>query len=454
MTPPSKGGILFDFVIYVCSYGQTCDETAKCIDNIHKNLPYRFEPRWVTRDALIGRSRSRAASQFLFCDDAPFMIFIDGDIIFSPADIEMMYRSLQAGYEVIGGVYSVADGSFVPAQAFKPLPFDGQIHEMRYISTGFMGISRKALKKIRNDLNLPHLHMGEWCENWPFFESGGLPKEKIYISEDWDFCNKARAVGIKVWLHTGIQVGHLKVRVIPAQEAIQAMISRGQQGAQPVTAECLAQTTLINDLNDYLGTPREDFLTELRGNPAAKHAEEWKGWKGTTEDFYRTNKTQMYDLAIFNNQTAYWQDRVSPLGPERNKKILDFGCGLGTTALFLAQNRNEVVGYDLNAEMIKFANFRKKRFGLTSVTYTTQRPKDLSQFDLVIAIDVLEHIEDLHSLLLELGAGMKSEARLYHCDVFGDQHTHPMHFDHSAHINEWLKEAGFIVWDNRFAVKK
>jgi len=49
---------------------------------------------------------------------------------------------------------------------------------------------------------------------------------------------------------------------------------------------------------------------------------------------------------------------------------------------------------------------------------------------------------------------MKPDARLYHADVFGDQLTHPMHFDHSKNIDEWLKEAGFVVVDNRMAIKK
>lgn len=447
---------MFDFVIYLCSYGMTNDETAKCIDRLHTQTRYNFEARWVTRDALIGRSRSRAASQFLFCEDSPFMIFVDGDIIFQPADIEGIYRSLQAGYHVVGGVYSVADGTFVPVQAYKALPFDGQIYEMKYVSTGFMGISRVALKTVRDKLNLPHLHKGEWCECWPFFESGGLRQEKIYISEDWDFCNKVRGAGLQVHLHTGVRVGHIKQRVIPGEEAICNMVQKTQALTGVINTECLVQSTLVDDLAEFLNISIEDLGKQLLDNPPAKHAQEWRDWKGSAGDFYKENKTQFVDLALFNTHTAYWQDRVNPIGGQRDSKILDFGCGIGSASLFLAQNRNEVIGYDINPRLIDFCNFRRDKLGFSHATFTTEMP-DLADFDLVVAIDVLEHLENLRDFLLKLGQGMKSGAKLYHADcpkevLFIDT-VNPMHFDHTKDIDGWLKEAGFIPWDARWAIR-
>ena len=448
---------MFDFVIYICSYGMTVDETAKCIVELQRKTEYRFDVRWITRDALIGRSRSRAASNFLWCDDSPFMIFVDGDIMFQPSDIEKIYQAMQAGYEIVGGVYSVGDGTFVPAQSYKPLPFDGKIHEMKYVSTGFLGISRNALKKVRDDLKLPLLHKGEWCECWPFFESGGLPQEKIYISEDWDFCVKAHKVGVGVYLHTGVKVGHIKSRVITGDEAIQNMIQKSQsQISGVVNMECVVQSTIFDDLAEYLKIPMSELSAQLMDNPAAKHAQEWRDWKGSVEDFYRENKTQFIDLAFFNGQGAYWQDRLNPIGGQRNSKILDLGCGIGTASLFLAQNRNDVVGYDINPHLIEFCNFRKNKLGIEHASFTTEMPV-ASDFDLVIAIDFFEHLENLHDFLLELGRKMKPEARLYHADYNSCPWTpdiHPMHFDHRTEIDGWLQESGFIVWDSRWCVKK
>ena len=115
-------------------------------------------------------------------------------------------------------------------------------------------------------------------------------------------------------------------------------------------------------------------------------------------------------------------------------------------------NRNKVVGYDINPDLIRFAKFRNKKFGLKNVTFTTEKP-DFSKFDLIVATDALEHLEDLQSFLMELGQSMKVGAKLYHYDVWGEQDVTPMHFDHSTHIEDWLKEAGLYVWNENWAAK-
>ena len=96
---------------------------------------------------------------------------------------------------------------------------------------------------------------------------------------------------------------------------------------------------------------------------------------------------------------------------------------------------------------------RNKKFGLTNVDFTTIQPK-YGDFDIVTAMDTLEHIEDLQQFLLELGHGMKEGAKLYHYDVWGAQDTHPMHFDNHTKIKEWLEGAGFYVWNDQWAVKR
>ncbi|GAG96728.1 unnamed protein product, partial [marine sediment metagenome] len=69
------------------------------------------------------------------------------------------------------------------------------------------------------------------------------------------------------------------------------------------------------------------------------------------------------------------------------------------------------------------------------------------------AIDTLEHIEDLHPFLLMLGKRMSRGARFYHNDDFEHQEVSPMHFDHSEHLDEWLKKAGFLIWDEHWCIK-
>lgn len=446
---------MFDLVLYICSYGETRDETCKCLVNACLKSGYRLDVRWVTGDALIGRSRSRAASQFLWCDDSPFMVFIDSDIVFQPEDIEKIYRSQQAGYEIVAGMYSVADGTFVPAQGYKPLPFDGMVHEMKYVSTGFLGISRKALKQIRDTLKLPRLHRGDWCDCWAFFESGAKPDENIYISEDWFFCNLARTAGLKVYLHTGVKLGHIKKHVVSVDTAMQGMLQASYRQIAPINVDCIVQTTILKDLAGYLGKEEVEIIREMQLNdPCLALSEQWHKHSGSTEDFYRQGGAMhFYDLAMFNLQQAYWQQRIAPIALEQDKDVIDVGCGIGSASLFMAQNRNKVRGIDLNPTLIDFCNYRKQKLGLSNVSFSTELPESGS-FDLMLAIDMLEHIEELEPFLMKLGKLVKSGGKLYHVDMFENHHeVRPFHFDHSKIVDECLHKAGFRKFDNLWAVK-
>ena len=46
-----------------------------------------------------------------------------------------------------------------------------------------------------------------------------------------------------------------------------------------------------------------------------------------------------------------------------------------------------------------------------------------------------------------------SNAKFYHYDCFWEHEISPMHFDHSKQIDEWLKEAGFVIFNNHWCIK-
>lgn len=211
-----------DFFLQSVLYRSIDPHTAYCIERLHAVLPRKF--MWVplAGDALVARARSIAASLFLKSEIAPYMIFIDGDIVFEPEDIEKLYQDLCDGYDLVGGFYVVRDGSQSAHFGWDAnLPVNGKVNEVEYLSTGFTGISLKMLKQMREELKLPLLNEGEHSECWPFFESGAyvereehkgktiFSRKKIYISEDWDFCEKARKIGVKSYCDTSILLGHI-----------------------------------------------------------------------------------------------------------------------------------------------------------------------------------------------------------------------------------------------------
>ena len=92
-----------------------------------------------------------------------------------------------------------------------------------------MGISKYALNKLVKEYKYPDgktlklLHPNaRHMRSYPFFESKPMHldppdpsgTDKIWLSEDWDFCEKVRAIGMKVYADTRIQLGHVGQRVV------------------------------------------------------------------------------------------------------------------------------------------------------------------------------------------------------------------------------------------------
>ena len=200
---------MLDFILYTCSYGRVTVETIEAVERL-RETDYKFEWWFQSGDALIARSRSVAAYKFLLEGETPYMIFLDDDIVFEPKDIGGILESLEEKDVVCGLCCTQGDCRLAQYGWNGRVPMSGKVEDIEYISTGFLGISRKILEKIGK--NMPILHKGEWCECKSFFESKAY--KNIFLSEDYDFCHKVRGVGKRVYAHTGVMVKHIKNCII------------------------------------------------------------------------------------------------------------------------------------------------------------------------------------------------------------------------------------------------
>jgi 2-polyprenyl-3-methyl-5-hydroxy-6-metoxy-1,4-benzoquinol methylase len=92
-------------------------------------------------------------------------------------------------------------------------------------------------------------------------------------------------------------------------------------------------------------------------------------------------------------------------------KIVDVGCGSGVGTNVLSQEADFVWGIDKNAWSIEFANeaFRREKNG---IYYSSQETfdvidimtenRELMKFDIVVAIEIIEHIHDTHKFLNQI----------------------------------------------------
>lgn len=100
----------------------------------------------------------------------------------------------------------------------------------------------------------------------------------------------------------------------------------------------------------------------------------------------------------------------------KTTKILDVGCGRGDIALYLGRNSKEAIGIDYSKEAIELANSARVNFPLyiqKKVHFKIMNIKTLSfpsnYFDVVICIDVLEHLykKEVEGTMLEIKRVLK-----------------------------------------------
>jgi 2-polyprenyl-3-methyl-5-hydroxy-6-metoxy-1,4-benzoquinol methylase len=97
------------------------------------------------------------------------------------------------------------------------------------------------------------------------------------------------------------------------------------------------------------------------------------------------------------------------------EQVMDFGCGSGVMLPFLAQHSRRVTALD--PDLVPLERVRNLIPLPANVTVLDANEAALSQlapksFDLINALDVLEHVDDLHRTVLELLRLLKPGGRL------------------------------------------
>lgn len=101
---------------------------------------------------------------------------------------------------------------------------------------------------------------------------------------------------------------------------------------------------------------------------------------------------------------------VLSLIPQKPSKILDIGCGIGWTSLFLAKSGHEVLGIDISKYLIYEANKIKKQQKIKNLYYKTIDAEKLNiknKFDCVLFFNSLHHFEITKTVLKKTFIALK-----------------------------------------------
>lgn len=204
----------------------------------------RYRTHIIAEDALIPRSRARIMSIWLQENrESDVCVFIDWDIIFETRGqvpfLDMIVDACRETRSIVGGpcaVRSPKTWGNIRTLPDKPVDFGpGQgMQEVEYIGASFTAYHRDVVQAVADDSDLivpgpsspayyamfmpVAVELSEDQKVQVRMAMAGSPagwseediaRMKEYVSEDYVFCQHARALGHKVYVHGGVQPGHL-----------------------------------------------------------------------------------------------------------------------------------------------------------------------------------------------------------------------------------------------------
>ena len=169
----------------------------------------------LTNESLVTRGRNALASIFLR-SSASHLLFLDSDIGFGA---DAVLRLLGHGRPVMGGLYRskrlggadwVATFPGGKGATVRRDATTGAV-EVEAIGTGFLLLHRQVLEKLA-EAHPETLHQTEDGPAHALFEAGvdptAAPGEGRYLSEDFLFCARWRALGGEVWCDPAVRLEH------------------------------------------------------------------------------------------------------------------------------------------------------------------------------------------------------------------------------------------------------
>lgn len=196
--------------------GQFCDALVALVvhDATHsRHIPGNGGVIGAMGGPRVASTRNRVVRTFL---DNPalgsWLWFVDSDMVFAPDALDRLlaFADPVARPVVAGLCFSGSWGTLKMAPTLVDL--DGHLIEDwprgEPIEVGRTGaacllIHRSVLERMgKANADYPY----------PWFEDGHL--QGLEVGEDVTFCLRLNAMGIPVWVHTGIRVGHVKPWVI------------------------------------------------------------------------------------------------------------------------------------------------------------------------------------------------------------------------------------------------
>lgn len=226
------------FVATPCYGGVVTQRYMQCmcallLETASQNVRVQLE--LLGRESLITRGRNALVAKFLDDPEATHFMFIDADIGFEPAQV---LRMLAFDKDVVAGMYPLKEIGWDVAAVTRvqkgepldhaPLRFVGVACEGNekesedgfvtgsYAGAGFLLVKRCVFTRMTE--SYPFLRYSAAhttaapslsANQYAFFDCMIDEATGEYLSEDYAFCQRWRALGGKIWLDTRSVLAHI-----------------------------------------------------------------------------------------------------------------------------------------------------------------------------------------------------------------------------------------------------
>ena len=156
-------------------------------------------------------------------------------------------------------------------------------------------------------------------------------------------------------------------------------------------------------------------------------------WSSGLGHFYEQTDAFLYELAIWNcnkikRKMRRWIAEYLETNSQRNLNILSIGDGLGFDSMYLAQLGHNITYFEVSGYTEAFARkvFSQCEENITVITDQDKIPSN--KYDIVICLDVLEHVPDLHSYVETITGYIRPGGELIvHAPFYMIHHSNPTH---------------------------
>ena len=210
--------------------------------------------------------------------------------------------------------------------------------------------------------------------------------------------------------------------------------------------------SLVTELSEYTGLDPEHVEAQC-AQSLKSSAQAWQTQSRNDETsilkFYDEYADYIFEEASLNNLHRRLESCFEVLKDIRahgGKTLVDYGSGIGSTALFFQAQGFQLSLADVSTPMLDFCRWRfaKRQLKANVIDLKTEHLPE-NAFDFIVCFDVFEHLRKPYGHLKALNRAMKTKGLLFIEACFGEDPERPMHIVRDSRVLDLAPFLGLEV---------